>query len=219
VTPPLRFVPKGTVYRDDEEKIRLETRNGIIQAEYILHEASIWVGSCRFSPEVILELQRLAVNQIYRCAGHFRDGPVVIGGGTHRPPDHSEVVTNVQAMCDYVNRHWQTPGNAVHLSAYVMWRLNWIHPFFGGNGRSSRAASYLVLCARLGFLLPGVKSIPDLIVANREPYYAALRSADRACESGGRDVSAMEDLLSSLLAQQLVSFHELATGRQPNAHS
>ncbi len=210
---PLRFVPKGTVYRDDEEKIRLETRNGIIQAEYILHEASSWAGSCRFSPECILELQRLAVNQIYRCAGHFRDGPVFIGGGTHKPPDHSEVAANVEAMCDYVNRNWEAPANAVHLSAYVMWRLNWIHPFFGGNGRSSRAASYLVLCARLGFLLPGVKSIPDLIVANREPYYAALRSADRACESGGQDVSAMEDLLSSLLAQQLVSFHELATGR------
>jgi Fic family protein len=116
-------------------------------------------------------------------------------------------------MCDYVNLNWLAPANAVHLSAYVMWRLNWIHPFFGGNGRSSRAASYLVLSARLGFLLPGVKSIPELIVANRESYYAALRSADRACEAGGQDLSAMEDLLSSLLAQQLVSFHELATGK------
>jgi Fic family protein len=214
VNPPLRFVPKGTVYRDDEEKNRLESRNVVIQAEYILHEASGWGGSCRFSPEVILELQRLAVNQIYRCAGHFRDGPVFIEGGTHKPPDHTEVGASVEAMCDYVNRNWETPSNAVHLSAYVMWRLNWIHPFFGGNGRSSRAASYLLLCARLGFLLPGVKSIPDLIVANREPYYAALQKADRACELGGQDISAMEDLLSSLLAQQLVSFHELATGRQ-----
>jgi Fic family protein len=211
---PLPFVPKGTVYRDDEEKTRLEERNVLIQAEYILHEASTWGGSCRFSPEIILELQRLAVNQIYRCAGHFRDGPVFIGGGTHQPPGHSEVPGHVQAMCDYVKRHWQTPGNAVHLSAYVMWRFNWIHPFFGGNGRSSRAASYLVLCARLGFLLPGVRSIPELIVANRDSYYAALRSADRGCESGEQDIGAMEDLLSSLLAQQLVSFHELATGRQ-----
>ncbi|MBL8221394.1 MAG: Fic family protein, partial [Bryobacterales bacterium] len=31
----------------------------------------------------------------------------------------------------------------------VMWRLNWIHPFFGGNGRTARSASYLVLCASL----------------------------------------------------------------------
>jgi Fic family protein len=213
VNPPLPFVPKGTIYRDDEEKIRLEERNVLIQTEYILHEAAGWGGSCRFSPEVILELQRLAVNQIYRCAGRFGDGPVFLEGRTHQPPDHAEVVSNVEAMCDYVNRNWQTPASAVHLSAYLMWRLNSIHPFFGGNGRSSRAASYLVLCARLGFLLPGVKSIPDLIVANREPYYAALRSADRACESGGQDISAMEDLLSSVLAQQLVSFHELATGR------
>jgi Fic family protein len=116
-------------------------------------------------------------------------------------------------MRNYVNRNWQTPSSAVLLSANAMCRLNWIHPFFGGNGRGSRAASYLVRCGRLGFLLPGVKSIPELIVANRGTYYAALRNADRACESGGQAMSAMEDLLSSVLAQQLVSFHELATGR------
>ena len=79
----------------------------LIQAEYILYEAAGWGGSCRFSPEVILELQRLAVNQIYRCAGHFRNGLVFIEGGTHQPPGHSEVVSNVEAMCAYVNRNWQ----------------------------------------------------------------------------------------------------------------
>jgi len=65
-----------------------------------------------------------------------------------------------------------------------MWRINWIHPFFGGNGRTARALSYLVLCAKLGFRLPGNKTIPDFIVESREPYYTALRKADAAWSDG-----------------------------------
>jgi hypothetical protein len=44
-----------------------------------------------------------------------------------------------------------------------MWSMNWIHPFFGGNGRTARALSYLVLSVKLGFVRPGTKTIPELI--------------------------------------------------------
>lgn len=101
-----------------------------------------------------------------------------------------------------------------HLSAYLMWRMNWIHPFFGGNGRTSRAISYLALCAKLGFVLPGTKTIPELIAEDRDPYYKALRLADVEWEKQLLDVSAMEDLISRLLAAQLVQIHEQATGRK-----
>jgi Fic family protein len=114
-------------------------------------------------------------------------------------------------MCDFVNRNWEKP--AIHLASYLMWRINWIHPFFGGNGRTARATSYLVLCARLGFILPGTKTIPDLIVADRDPYYEALRLADQAWQAGNLDVSKMEGLMSALLAQQLVAIHKQATGK------
>jgi Fic family protein len=81
-------------------------------------------------------------------------------------------------MCEYVHENWnKTP---VHLASYLMWRMNWIHPFYGGNGRTARAVSYLILCARLGFVLPGTTTIPELIVNNRAPYYSALRKADEA---------------------------------------
>jgi Fic family protein len=95
-----------------------------------------------------------------------------------------------------------------------MWRMNWIHPFFGGNGRTSRAISYLALCAKLGFVLPGTKTIPELIAEDRDPYYKALRLADVEWEKQLLDVSAMEDLISRLLAAQLVQIHEQATGRK-----
>lgn len=211
-------VPKGTIYRDEREKTSLETRNGVIQARFVLHTAAQWMEGSPVVPELLLELQRIAVNQIYRCAGRFRDGPVTIknhgGEVLYQPPDHDLVPVLAQEMCDYVNQNWTTM-TPVHLAAYAMWRLNWIHPFFGGNGRTARAFSYLVLCIGLQFAPPATqKNIPQLIEENREPYNVALREADRAWAAGRLDLSAMERLLSDLLATQLVFLHEAATGLQ-----
>lgn len=41
----------------------------------------------------------------------------------------------------------------------------------------------------------------------------ALQAADRAWAQGQLDLSAMEDLMSSLLADQLLTLHEQATGK------
>jgi Fic family protein len=114
-------------------------------------------------------------------------------------------------MCTYIRDNWGEP--AIHLASYLMWRINWIHPFFGGNGRTARAAAYLILCANLGFRLPGEKTVPDLIVANREPYYDALRSADEAWTDGRLDLTAMDSLMKDLLGKQLVQIYERATGQ------
>jgi Fic family protein len=70
----------------------------------------------------------------------------------------------------------------LHLASYVMWRLNWIHPFTDGNGRTSRAVSYLVLCIRLRALLPGKLTIPEQIEQDKTPYYRALEAAERCVE-------------------------------------
>lgn len=113
----------------------------------------------------------------------------------------------VEDLCDYVNENWGR-RNALHLCAYVMWRLNWIHPFTDGNGRTSRATSYMVLCIRLGYLLPGKNTIPDQIAGDRTPYYRALEAADEALRSGSIDLTQMEELLSGMLAKQLVAVHE-----------
>lgn len=209
---PIPFVPKGGIYHDQEDKLRLESRNGVIQAEFVIREAVTWNAKSRVTTDLICELQRLAVNQIYRCAGYFRDGPVVIDGGTgHKPPDHSEVASLAEGMCEYLNTHWE--ATPVHLSSFAMWRMNWIHPFFGGNGRTARALSYLVLCGRLGYRLPGEKTIPELIVERREHYLEALHAADDARSKGVLDITAMEDLMSGLIADQLLAIHEQATGK------
>jgi len=100
----------------------------------------------------------------------------------------------------------------VHLAAYALWRLNWIHPFSDGNGRTSRIVSYILLCARLRCRLPGAMTIPEQIASGKTPYYAALEDGDRAFRDGRIDVSSMEAILSSCLAQQLVVLHDAANG-------
>ena len=126
-----------------------------------------------------------------------------IRGSGHDPPPATDVPRYVDEMCDYVNDNWDTKS-PLHLAAYVMWRLNWIHPFVDGNGRTTRAVSYYVLCSKLNFYFPGVTTIPEFISGDKQPYYKALEEADKAQEDGEIDVSKMEGLLKSLLAKQMV---------------
>src|SRR6266853_5258086 len=79
-----------------------------------------------------------------------------------KPPGAHMVPEEVEHMCDYVNDNWEK-SSPVHLAAYALWKLNWIHPFTDGNGRTARAISYLLLCLRLGYRLPGTNTIPEQI--------------------------------------------------------
>jgi Fic family protein len=191
------------LYTDPEQKAALEARNGLLQFDEVLRLIDQSSAGSRLRPSTLQRLQRLAIQDIYTCAGNYRTGPVYIAGTTHQPPPASEIAERVEEMCDYVNGNWGK--SPLHLAAYVMWRLNWIHPFSGGNGRTSRAISYLVLCARLGYRLVGTETIPEQIVANRQPYYSALDAADAAYVEGRIDVTAMEGLLGQMLAVQLSS--------------
>jgi hypothetical protein len=41
----------------------------------------------------------------------------------------------------------------------------------------------MILCLKLGYILPGKKTIPDQIAENKTPYYKALEAANQAWES------------------------------------
>jgi Fic family protein len=200
------------LFSDENEKARLEARNGLLQFDRVLHLIDQSSGAFKLRPSMVQGLQRAAIQDVYTCAGNYRTGPVVIEGTEHQPPPPADVAGLVEEMCDYINAEW-TISPPIRLGAYAMWRVNWIHPFAGGNGRTSRAVSYLVLCARLGYRLPGTLTIPEQIVANRQPYYAALDAADAAWAHGVVDVGAMEELMSEMLAKQLVSVHQQARGK------
>lgn len=103
-----------------------------------------------------------------------------------------------------INRYWEL-NDEVLTAAYVLWKLNWIHPFINGNGRTARVTCFYVLCLRMGGWLPGSKLLPDLIKQNRNEYVAALKVADRSYATGKIDLVGLHALLERLLDEQLAS--------------
>jgi Fic family protein len=92
----------------------------------------------------------------------------------------------------------------------VLWKLNWIHPFADGNGRTARAVMYVVLSVKLDSLLPGAPTIPEQIAGNKKPYYDALEAADEHLMANEKlDVSRLDAMLST----QLVNAAREATGK------
>lgn len=199
--------------QDKRERTEREVANGLRQFDVGKAEALQAIerqaegGKFRLRPSLILGLHREALAGISRYAGTFRTGGVGIEKSKHQRPGPHLVAGLAEEMCDYINDNWDEKP-AIHLAAYVMWRLNWIHPFADGNGRTSRITSYVVLTVRSGFIIPGSPTIPEQIVSNRNRYFVALDEADAAWAEGRLDVSAMERLLAGMLANQLVEFYE-----------
>lgn len=205
---------------DPLELARAEARNALDQFDWAMTEVARWVKSGQpvVKVSMLLTLHRTAMQGIDQYAGNFRPAGVAIKGSSHIPVSGEDVARYVEEMLDYVNENWAS-ATALHLSAFVMWRLNWIHPFADGNGQTSRMLSYMILCGRLGQILPGTRTIPEQIASNKKPYYEALEAADRAYKKGRVDVTAMERLLENYLANQLVTVHELATGNSTTPSS
>jgi Fic family protein len=197
---------------DEEQRARREARNGVLQFDHVaklIDQALDPERPIRLRPSTLLALNRTALEGINIYAGNDRPGPVTIGGSRHIPPEAFRVPELVEELCEYVNANWDA-SSPLHLSAYVLWRLNWIHPFADGNGRTSRASSYLVLCARLGAKLPGTTTVPEQIAADKRPYYDALEHTDQSVSGEKFDLSRMDALLGDLLAVQLAGVLHLA---------
>ncbi|MFI5093303.1 MAG: Fic family protein [Candidatus Acidiferrum sp.] len=200
---------------DPEERARQEAKNGLRQFDEVIERINYSLQPERpfkLRPSAILSLHRRALEGISSFAGVPRPGGIEIKGSKHQPPGAHLVAELLEQMCDYINENW-AKSSPLHVAAYTLWRMNWIHPFVDGNGRTSRAVSYLVLCVRLGYVLPGTQTIPEQISRNKDPYYRALEAADQANAAGKIDLTEMEKLLESLLAAQLVSVIDAAKSK------
>lgn len=198
---------------DPVEAAQVESENALKQFDEAMLELSAWLRSneTRLRLSLLLKLHRTLMQRLSEYAGVFRPESVKIKGSRHKPPPADQVPALVEDMCDYVNQNWKTKS-AVHLAAYILWKINWIHPFTDGNGRTARIMSYFVLCARAGARLPGEFTIPEQIAANKRPYYAALEAADKKQLKSQINVEEMEALISAHLANQLLEFYRTASG-------
>jgi Fic family protein len=203
-----------TLITDRRQIAEKEAENALKQFDQSMIELqkALKSGHFKLKPSLLLKLNRIALDGISSFAGNYRPAGVDISGSKHVPLNSDEVPSAVEEMCEYVNEQWERK-TAVHLSSYVLWRLNWIHPFVDGNGRTARAVSYLVLCAKLKTRLPGKNTIPEQIADNKRPYYEALELADEYQKANEINVTALEEMLNAQLAKQLVAVHESATGK------
>lgn len=204
---------------DPVEKAEREARNALRQFDVATQLIDDFLRvperPFRLRPSQVMQLHAAALEGLSAFAGRYRPAGVDIEGSRHVPPLGGLVPTLVEDMCDYVNGHWKA-ASAIHLAAFVMWRLNWIHPFDDGNGRTSRMTAHIVLCVRLGYQLPGRYTIPEQIAEDKGPYYRALEAADTANQgfqdpADGAKLQEMEALLEAMLARQLMDLYKAAT--------
>lgn len=121
----------------------------------------------------------------------------------HKPPEPSEVPWLMKEFVRHLNEIWEEQS-VTEIAAFALWKLNWIHPFFNGNGRTSRLFSYLLMNMKAGHApLPGKVGflVPERLESQyRKEYEGGLEAADV-----GGDTSELRDLLSKLLYEQLLN--------------
>jgi Fic family protein len=182
-----------------EEKVPLEIAN---QADVIEFLADfVKNGRTRITESDVLAIHRLTIKGIYPCSGNFRDvtTEIKIIGTDHKPSHSSLVKADVRDMLE-----WLYDGgkafSPVYRAAYVMWKINAIHPFNGGNGRVARAVAYLVVVSEIAPVFAG-ESLPTKLKARKPEYLDGLQAADKG------DLSKLEQLVLECFESQ---FDDLA---------
>lgn len=166
-------------------------------------EIGIQKGIESFDKYTLWALNYVAVANIAQFGGRYREEPIYVGN--HKPPHFRDVPDLMDRFFALIHENWTNPkmDNPMLLPAYALWRLNWVHPFVEGNGRTARAACYYLICLRQGKILGGRKIVPERIRESRDRYVAALRAADKAWEAGDYDLGPMAKYLGELLIGQL----------------
>ncbi len=182
---------------------KIEEQNLVRQYDLLANciEIGLKKGIESFDKYTLWALNYAAVTNISQFGGRYREEPIYVGN--HCPPHFREVPNLMDRFFSLIHENWEIMDHPTVLPAYALWRLNWIHPFVEGNGRTARAACYYLLCMRRGKLLSGSRIVPERIREDRQPYYAALQAADTAWEQGHFDVSVLADYLGGLVKRQL----------------
>lgn len=185
----------------------LEIANGNRQYDFLrsMVAAAVKLQRPFLSQQLLKALNFHAIACLHTHAGEFRPCPVEVGD--YIPPQHYRVQALMDDFTNSVNLNFHQMDPVV-LAAFVLWRLNHIHPFINGNGRTARAACYFVLCVKSGGWLRGSKILPELLRENRADYVLALKGVDEAAKNGALDLAPLHVLLVRLLELQMADVVE-----------
>lgn len=190
---------------------KLEVENGNRHYDFLRSavEAALAIERPFLSQHVIKAINYHAIACLHTNPGEYRPCEVHVTApagqsqdNAFRPPEQYRVQALMDDFVNSVNRAWE--GNdPVALAAYVLWRMNYIHPFINGNGRTARAASYFVLCVKLGGWLPGSPILPALIRQHKGEYVQMLKAIDAGFHANGEiDLKDLHGLMIRLLNEQ-----------------
>jgi Fic family protein len=182
----------------------LAISNGSRQYHFLnsVIQTAIDINKLFLSQQIIKALNFQAITCLHTNAGQYRPCSVTVQ--QYQPPDHYRVAALMDDFVNEANRNWEST-DAVVLATFVLWRLNNIHPFINGNGRTARAACYFVLCAKAGGWLPGTTILPELIVQNHAEYCAALQLGHDSFGQGRLDLTVLHQLVIRLLDEQMAT--------------
>lgn len=98
-------------------------------------EIGLMKGPVSFDKYLLWALNHVAVANISQFGGWFRKEPIYVGD--HIPPHFKDVDNWMDRFISTVQENWYV-WSPTELAAYGLWRMNWIHPFVEGNGRTAR---------------------------------------------------------------------------------
>ena len=162
----------------------LERSNGVRHYDFLnsVISTSISIQYNRISHEIIKAVNYHAIACLHENAGEYRKIPVSVNGNDF-PPRFEQVPALMDELVSDVNDNWNNV-EVVGLASFVMWKINQIHPFVNGNGRTARALCYYILCTKIGIRQLGNLYFPELVKKNfRDQYVLALKESDKSDDS------------------------------------
>lgn len=164
-------INEGLTIKGKPLKDHLEAKNHQEALEY-LYDLVESDKKNTFSENLIKSLNQIVQQNLDKeWAGRYRNSAVIISGAEHRPPKALEVPKMMRGLIDWVGNN-KKKMHPVELASILHHKLVYIHPFFDGNGRTSRLAMNIILM-QAGF--------PLVIVMknDRKRYYQSLALADK----------------------------------------
>lgn len=164
-------INEGITVKGKPLKDHLEARDHHLALKY-LYDLIEHGKNHTISEHLIRTIHQLIVRETdSKWAGVYRNSNVIIGGFDHNPPDALEVPQRMHKLIDWIKDN-KKKSHIIEVSALLHHKLVHIHPFFDGNGRTSRMIMNFYLMQ---------KGFPLVIIFknDRRKYYNVLSQADK----------------------------------------